>query len=358
MTKKFKHIKNKCDFIERANMIHDFKYDYSKVEFPKREMLYSYNGEKTRKPPEYYREAKIIITCPKHGDFMQTARKHIEKNGSGCHCCAREKTSKALRGRTLSKAHKEAIARGMPRTYEGMPVGTVREWKKGSYEKTDQGWMKIGGDKKADYIATNVYEVVDDMIVVKFTPSDGMERNILIDKQDEEILSVASWRTTGHEKSRKGRTNYCVTTRNKRLVDEGYEWLGTGPKMHRLIVSRMLKRPLQKGEHVDHINHNGLDNRRQNLRITTGSQNSANVKKQAGSHTSKYKGVCFDKSRNRWMSYIGSANSNGIKREYLGNYPPTPEGELQAAAAYDRRAIELWGEFAFTNFPKEDYKNN
>ena len=308
--KKFKHIKNKYDFIDRANTVHNFKYEYSKVEFPKRDLLYSYNGEKTRRPPEYYREAKIIITCPKHGDFIQTARKHIEKNGSGCQSCARERTSKASYGR----------------------------------------------DKKADYKTANIYEVKNDMIVLKATPSDGAERKILIDKQDEEILSTALWYVTGHQKSRRSRTNYCVTRRNDRIVDEGYEWLGSHPKMHRLIMSRILNRPLHKGELVDHINQDGLDNRRQNLRITNHSQNKANVPKHSGIFSSKYKGVSYSKSKKKWISYIGSAKSNGIKREYLGSYPPTPEGELQAAMAYDRRAIEVWGEFACTNFPIEDYK--
>jgi|7_EtaG_2_1085326.scaffolds.fasta_scaffold00078_21 hypothetical protein len=306
-----KHIKNKQGFIERANMIHNFKYDYSKVVFPKRDMLYSYNGKKTRRPPEYYREAKIIITCPKHGDFTQTARKHIEKHGSGCQLCARE---------TISQAN-------------------------------------YGRNKTADYSTANSFEIKNELIVFRTTPSDDLEREVLLDVADQEVLSVALWRTTGHQQSRKDRTEYCVARQNNRTINEGLEWLGCNPQMHRLIMSRILGRQLRKDEHVDHINHNGLDNRRENLRIATPSQNHANKKKQTGNYSSRFKGVSFDNSRNKWMSYIGgSSTPNGVNRMYLGRYEPTPVGEEKAARAYDKKALEFYGEFAELNFPSEEYK--
>jgi hypothetical protein len=124
-------------------------------------------------------------------------------------------------------------------------------------------------------------------------------------------------------------------------------------KMHRLVLSRVLGRPLQKNEQADHINQNGLDNRRQNLRIATPSQNHANKAKGRGDFSSLYKGVYIRKDRLHlgWYACVGS-NKSKTPKIYLGRY----ETEEEAARAYDRKAIEIYGEFASLNFPTEEYK--
>lgn len=87
--RKFHHIRNREDFIKRANERHGGFYSYDKVVFAPRSLVKSWTGEQTRIPNEYHRDTKIIITCPAHGDFLQTARKHIERvKPSGCHRCA------------------------------------------------------------------------------------------------------------------------------------------------------------------------------------------------------------------------------------------------------------------------------
>jgi len=312
--KGFKHIKTKENFIARARTIHGDKYDYSKVEFPKRELLTSFNGKKTRKPPEYFRAAKVIIICPTHGEFVQTARKHIElsyqgssgsTSGSGCPRCASECNSK------------------------------VRYDERGI----------------ANFIDSNAHEIHKEHVIMKCTPSDGIKREVLINKEDTEILEYGNWYVTGHQKSRRSRTLYCTGTHSVRIKQEGLEWLGAHPKLHRLIMSRILGRPLQKKEYIDHINGNGLDNRRDNLRIATQSQNIANSKKARGKYSSKYKGVYHDRTRDLWGAAIGSCNGGPTKREYLGRWPKTPQNEILAAKAYDKRAKEIWGEFASLNFP-------
>jgi len=93
---------------------------------------------------------------------------------------------------------------------------------------------------------------------------------------------------------------------------------------------------------VDHKDHSGLNNTRENLRIATRSQNTCNNKKTRG-RTSKYKGVYFDEKRGRYRAYI---MANG-KRIDLGRY----DNEIDAAKAYDKAAKELHGEFAVFNFP-------
>jgi len=302
----FKHIKTREQFIERANLKHNNCYDYSLVEYEDRGYGLTFQGNRARKLPEYYSEAYVTIICPKHGQFSQRSRKHIE--GHGCSACALQLRTAAMVGRN--------------------------------------------GD--CDFTNAHKYEENGSHIVIKSTPSDNIEREILISIEDKEILQYCKWYITGHQASRHNRTHYCVGQRTSRMVSEGLESLGTHPKLHRLIMSRILGRELKRGEHIDHINHNGLDNRRSNLRIATVAENHANTKKQRGACSSQYKGVCYDKSRNQWMGYIGSSKANSIvKRTHLGRWEHTPENEILAAEAYDRAAKKYYGEYANLNFPED-----
>ena len=89
---------------------------------------------------------------------------------------------------------------------------------------------------------------------------------------------------------------------------------------------------------VDHINGNGLDNRRCNLRLVTSRQNKRN---QRGRGLSNYIGVTMDKSRKKWLAQIKHYG----KRFYIGRYVC----EKEAAAMRDRIAYHLWGEDAKLN---------
>ena len=115
--------------------------------------------------------------------------------------------------------------------------------------------------------------------------------------------------------------------------------------LHRLIMERVLGRPLLnwKIEQVDHKNGDGLDNRRPNLRICSQSQNGANSKK-AAPCSSQFKGVVWQKHRNKWSAKI---SVNG-KHYHLGNFVD----EEDAATAYDVAARRLRGDFARLNFPQ------
>lgn len=109
--------------------------------------------------------------------------------------------------------------------------------------------------------------------------------------------------------------------------------------MHRQIMK------LPKNLCVDHINHNGLDNRRANLRAVSQAQNNVNKPKQSGSYSSKYKGVTSKVDR-KWHAYIMQKG----KYYYLGSF----DDEQAAGRAYDEKAKELFGEYACLNFPKQN----
>lgn len=98
---------------------------------------------------------------------------------------------------------------------------------------------------------------------------------------------------------------------------------------------------------IDHINHNGLDNRISNLRICNASQNCANTRK-LGNKSSKYKGVSWHSKNKMWTARI--RNNKPLN---IGSF----DYEKKAAMAYDVFAIKAFGEFANTNFNKDFYKN-
>ena len=110
--------------------------------------------------------------------------------------------------------------------------------------------------------------------------------------------------------------------------------------MHRTIVSRMIGRPMQSSEQVDHINHNTLDNRRGNLRLATPTQNQRNRGAQKN-NTSGHKGVSWDEHSQRWRAYIGV---DGTTR-HIGLFSELDE----AVAARKRVEDKLFGEFSPDN---------
>lgn len=103
--------------------------------------------------------------------------------------------------------------------------------------------------------------------------------------------------------------------------------------MHRFI----LKPP--ESVHVDHVNNNGLDNRRSNLRLANKSLNAVNYKRNR--RVRPYRGVV--RNGKRWAASI----MMDYKFFHLGQHD-TPE---QAAKAYDNAAKEFYGNFAVLNFP-------
>jgi hypothetical protein len=130
-----------------------------------------------------------------------------------------------------------------------------------------------------------------------------------------------------------------------RYGDRYYAVVPGHKKMHRVIMERMLGRPLLRGEMVDHANNDPLDNRRSNLRLANVRQQRTNSKKKCVRKgvqpSSEFKGVVWH--RGRWEA-SKCVNGRWVYRGYF-------DDEIEAAFAYDRASVQYDGEFALINFP-------
>ncbi|MEN6335765.1 MAG: HNH endonuclease, partial [Phycisphaerales bacterium] len=149
----------------------------------------------------------------------------------------------------------------------------------------------------------------------------GNGRFALVEAADLERVSKYRWYASRH-----GRTTYAIT------LD-----CGTEVAMHRMIM-----RP-RRGYVVHHLDHNGLNNRRDNLLVCTPRQHMAARAPNGGA--SRFIGVY--RRGDKWEARIRCRG----KVYYLGYF----DDEIAAAKARDRKAYELHGKFAYLNFP-EDYR--
>lgn len=141
----------------------------------------------------------------------------------------------------------------------------------------------------------------------------------LVDNEDYEWLNQYKWSLDAY--------GYAIT--NVRINKQR-----KSKKMHRLIMNEPI------GFEIDHTDQNGLNNQKDNLRISTHSQNNMNRLKRNGC-SSKYKGVHFKKSIDKWAANIGFNK----KQIYLGYF----NNEIDAANAYNKKAKELHGKYANLN---------
>jgi hypothetical protein len=141
-------------------------------------------------------------------------------------------------------------------------------------------------------------------------------RNFLIDESDVHVLSGKRYFS-----DKRGNTRYI------RLRSRGER--GGGKYLHNILM----------GGSCDHINGNGLDNRRCNLRRCTQSQNSCNSGKKR--KHKRFKGVYYDTRRQKWWAQLYFS-----RKSFWGGYHNT---EIEAVKAYNLLATQYHGDFARLN---------
>jgi len=144
--------------------------------------------------------------------------------------------------------------------------------------------------------------------------------DVKVDSEDMKLLGAKRWRV---------KPNGYVYARER----------GTSMYLHRVITGAV------RGQDVDHVNGDRLDNRRGNLRVCSRRQNCQAFQKPRVNKTSRFRGVSRDSDRGVWTAFIRIEG----RSTYLGRF----ESEMGAALAYDEAARKHFGIFASPNFPDE-----
>ena len=149
----------------------------------------------------------------------------------------------------------------------------------------------------------------------------------LIDDEDFDQLNRFKWCASYQPHS----GYFYAVSRLKRIKNEPRKSL----RMHRIILKVNDPKIF-----VDHVNHNTLDNRKENLRICNNNENQFNAKMSI-SNTSGYKGVHWHKHRKMFITHIQYYG----KLIHLGYY----DNPKEAAKAYNKAALKYHGKFAYIN---------
>lgn len=152
---------------------------------------------------------------------------------------------------------------------------------------------------------------------------------IFVDDEDYDELSEYTWRVNKY--------NYAVRTTTKKE--------GKRPQTLVLMHRQIMNAP--KGMVVDHIDHNKLNNQKNNLRICTDQENAWNRKVRKG-NVSGVQGVRWDKKRERW----GASISVAYNEIYLGSFTNVED----AAKARKEAEIEYYGEFRCKSIDENLFK--
>lgn len=146
----------------------------------------------------------------------------------------------------------------------------------------------------------------------------------IIDDDDFALISRWKWQA-----AKRGKQIYATTDVGESRSDKRKLY------MHRVILDA------PENLTVDHINGNGLDNRRENLRLATRQQNVVNRHRTRQNPHSQYRGVFLASNKRTWFAQIVS----GGKSIYLGTFPT----QFEAAQAYNEASVRHHGEYGYTN---------
>jgi hypothetical protein len=152
----------------------------------------------------------------------------------------------------------------------------------------------------------------------------GKDKFALVSDEDFGMLNQYTWAMN--------KSGYAITSFYKYLGKKSY-------KRYKVLMHKMIMNP--KNKEVDHINHEPLDNQRENLRLVSSLQNKWNTRKHKNC-SSIFKGVYFYKHIQKYWAYI---KYNG-KRISLGYF----KDENEAGKAYDIAAKQFFGKYSHLNF--------
>lgn len=296
-------------FINKAIAIHGDKYDYSLVNYTRA-------------------KDKVEIICPIHGVFLQSP--HAHTSGYGCIKCGGRakwttedfiKESKDLNGDIFTYSKVNYINNKTDVTitckeHGDFKVKPTSHIHKGVGCPTCSKIRSLNNKVKSCLESRNWdFEQPEDHKLIPISSG----KLIMVDNEDFDRLKDIPW--TEH--------------------DRGYAYNRRFGMVHRFIMS--------PPDHlvVDHRDGNPLNNLKNNLRVCPQKNNSQNSRSSKGS--SSLTGVSYIKKDRKWRAYI---TPNGVQL-YLGTF----EDEEEAGKVRDLKAIELWGDFAYLNFPelKEEY---
>jgi hypothetical protein len=173
----------------------------------------------------------------------------------------------------------------------------------------------------------NSYLIEDDIAVIQ---PNGKNKHIhfMVDRDDLEKIALHSWRVYAHYRDnsyKRVETSFC----------DPYSKTSRHISLSRFLCDA------KDDQVVDHIDGNPLNNRRNNLRLTTRLGNSQNARKTILPTSSKYKGVSWHRKKQKWIVSVRANKKN----YYLGYFT----SEKDAAIAYNQKAKELHCEFANLN---------
>lgn len=166
---------------------------------------------------------------------------------------------------------------------------------------------------------------------------------VLFDEEDRELIESYTWHIW---LGNKNKAYYAITNIPDPNRDDWYIRPSDGTRRKKRTTLRMHRLLTNCPKHlqVDHLNHNGLDNRKKNLRICTNLENQHN-KKPDTRNSSGFKGVSWSKRDRRWCAM---SSINGVMTN-LGLFKTKEE----SARVYDANVYHYHGKFAYRNFPDE-----